>query len=64
MTKGFYVNLMAPDEGAARIRATYGGNFDRLAKLKRRSTRRSEENRRAYDFGSSCCGRRRSWSFC
>jgi FAD/FMN-containing dehydrogenase len=27
---------MAPDEGAARIRATYGGNFDRLAALKRR----------------------------
>jgi hypothetical protein len=35
-TEGFYVNLMAPDEGASRIRATYGGNFDRLAALKRR----------------------------
>jgi FAD/FMN-containing dehydrogenase len=36
LTEGFYVNLMAPDEGAARIRATYGANFDRLAKLKQR----------------------------
>jgi FAD/FMN-containing dehydrogenase len=36
LTEGFYVNLGAGDEGAHRIRGTYGGNFDRLSELKRR----------------------------
>jgi FAD/FMN-containing dehydrogenase len=35
-TLGFYVNLMGPDESAMRIRSTYGGNYERLAALKRR----------------------------
>jgi FAD/FMN-containing dehydrogenase len=36
LTDGFYVNLGAGDESARRIRGTYGGNFERLARLKRR----------------------------
>jgi FAD/FMN-containing dehydrogenase len=36
LTDGFYVNLGAGDESARRIRSTYGGNFDRLARLKQR----------------------------
>jgi FAD/FMN-containing dehydrogenase len=35
-TDGFYVNLAAGDESARRIRGTYGGNYQRLAALKRR----------------------------
>jgi FAD/FMN-containing dehydrogenase len=35
-TDGFYTNLMAPDENARRLRASFGGNFDRLLALKRR----------------------------
>jgi hypothetical protein len=35
-TDGFYVNLAGPDETAQRIRNTYGGNYERLARLKRR----------------------------
>jgi FAD binding domain-containing protein/berberine-like enzyme len=35
-TDGFYVNLAGPDESAQRIRNTYGGNYERLATLKRR----------------------------
>jgi FAD/FMN-containing dehydrogenase len=35
-TDGFYVNLMAPDEDARRLRASYGDNFDRLLGIKRR----------------------------
>jgi len=31
---GGYVNFMMDDEGDARLRATYGGNFDRLLALK------------------------------
>ena len=30
---GAYVNFMM-DEGAERVRATYGGNYDRLARIK------------------------------
>ncbi len=36
LTNGFYVNLMAPDEDARRLRASYGDNFDRLLGIKRR----------------------------
>jgi len=35
-TDGFYVNLLAPDEAASRVRSTYGGNYSRLAAVKRR----------------------------
>jgi FAD/FMN-containing dehydrogenase len=35
-TTGFYVNLLSPDESAHRVRATYGGNYDRLSTIKRR----------------------------
>lgn len=35
-TKGFYVNTLASDDPAQRIRATYGTNYDRLLTLKRR----------------------------
>jgi FAD/FMN-containing dehydrogenase len=35
-TKGFYVNTVAVDDPAQRIRATYGGNYDRLVALKRK----------------------------
>ena len=33
---GGYVNFMMGDEGDARIKATYGGNFDRLTAVKRK----------------------------
>jgi len=33
---GGYVNFMMGDEGEARIKATYGGNFDRLVAVKRK----------------------------
>jgi FAD/FMN-containing dehydrogenase len=36
LTKGFYVNTVAADDPAQRIRATYGGNYERLVALKRR----------------------------
>ena len=32
---GGYANFMMDDEGEARVRATYGGNYDRLASLKK-----------------------------
>lgn len=35
-TGAAYVNFMMDDEGAERIRATYGANYDRLAEIKRR----------------------------
>jgi FAD/FMN-containing dehydrogenase len=31
---GAYVNFMMADEGQERVRATYGDNYDRLAKIK------------------------------
>ena len=31
---GAYVNMMMDDEGEARIRASYGDNYDRLAAVK------------------------------
>lgn len=34
-TRGFYVNTVATDDPVQRIRATYGGNYDRLVALKR-----------------------------
>jgi FAD/FMN-containing dehydrogenase len=36
MTKGFYVNTVAAEDAAQRIRATYGDNYERLAGLKRK----------------------------
>jgi FAD/FMN-containing dehydrogenase len=33
---GAYVNFLMPDDGAARIREVYGGNYDRLREVKRR----------------------------
>jgi FAD/FMN-containing dehydrogenase len=36
MTKGFYVNTVAAEDAAQRIRATYGDNYERLAELKRK----------------------------
>ena len=33
-TDGFYVNTMASDDPHKRVRATYGGNYPRLVKLK------------------------------
>jgi FAD/FMN-containing dehydrogenase len=33
---GAYANFMMDDEGDARVRAAYGGNYDRLAALKRK----------------------------
>ena len=33
---GGYANFMMDDEGEARVRATYGGNYDRLASVKKR----------------------------
>jgi hypothetical protein len=35
-TKGFYVNTIAVDDPTQRVRATYGGNYNRLVALKRR----------------------------
>jgi Berberine and berberine like len=35
-TGGGYVNFMMGDEGDARLKATYGGNFDRLTVAKRK----------------------------
>jgi FAD/FMN-containing dehydrogenase len=35
-TDGFYVNTMAGDDPHQRVRATYGGNYPRLVKLKER----------------------------
>jgi hypothetical protein len=35
-TGGGYVNFMMDDEGDARLRATYGGNFARLTAVKRK----------------------------
>jgi hypothetical protein len=35
-TGGGYVNFMMGDEGDARLKATYGGNFDRLTAVKRK----------------------------
>jgi FAD/FMN-containing dehydrogenase len=33
---GAYVNMMMEDEGAARVTASYRGNYDRLTQVKRR----------------------------
>ena len=33
---GAYVNMMMEDEGAARVKASYRGNYDRLTQVKRR----------------------------
>ena len=33
---GAYVNMMMHDEGADRVRASYGANYDRLVEVKRR----------------------------
>ncbi len=33
---GGYLNFMMDDEGEARVRAAYGGNYDRLAKVKKK----------------------------
>ena len=33
---GAYVNFLMHDEGSERVRATYGGNYDRLAKIKQK----------------------------
>jgi FAD/FMN-containing dehydrogenase len=33
---GGYVNMLMHDEGADRVRASYGDNFDRLVEVKRR----------------------------
>jgi hypothetical protein len=35
-TGGNYVNFQTADEGEARIRASYGANFERLVRAKRR----------------------------
>jgi hypothetical protein len=35
-TGGNYVNFQTADEGADRVQATYGANFDRLVEIKRR----------------------------
>lgn len=35
-TRGFYVNDLAHDDTAERVRANYGGNYERLLTLKRR----------------------------
>ena len=36
---GAYANFMMDDEGEARVKAAYGGNYDRLATLKKNTTR-------------------------
>ena len=33
---GAYANFMMDDEGDARVRAAYGGNYERLARLKKK----------------------------
>ena len=33
---GAYVNFLMHDEGSERVKATYGGNYDRLVEVKRR----------------------------
>jgi hypothetical protein len=33
---GGYVNFMSDDEGEARVKASYGANFDRLVAVKRK----------------------------
>ena len=33
-TGGVYVNFLHNDEGDARVRAAYGDNYDRLARIK------------------------------
>ena len=35
-----YVNFMMDDEGEARVKATYGDNYKRLARLRRNMTRK------------------------
>ena len=35
-TGGNYINFQTADEGAERIRASYGANFERLVEVKRR----------------------------
>jgi hypothetical protein len=35
-TKGFYVNALAAEDAAQRIRTTYGANYERLVALKRK----------------------------
>jgi FAD/FMN-containing dehydrogenase len=35
-TKGFYVNALAVEDAAQRIRTTYGANYERLVALKRK----------------------------
>ena len=35
-TGGAYINFLMGDEGEGRVRATYGGNFDRLASIKQK----------------------------
>jgi FAD/FMN-containing dehydrogenase len=35
-TGGNYINFQTTDEDGARVRASYGANFDRLAEIKRR----------------------------
>jgi hypothetical protein len=35
-TKGFYVNALAAEDAAQRIRNTYGANYERLVALKRK----------------------------
>jgi FAD/FMN-containing dehydrogenase len=34
--EGAYVNFMMPDEGASRVQASYGANYERLAAVKHR----------------------------
>ena len=33
---GAYTNFMMDDEGEARVKASYGGNYDRLATIKKK----------------------------
>lgn len=35
-TDGNYINFQTSDEDAARVRASYGGNYERLAAIKQR----------------------------
>ena len=44
-TGGVYVNFLHNDEGEARIRAAYGGRYERLARIKARSTRTTSSTR-------------------